>query len=958
MTTLPNTTNLAFVEALFEDYLQDPESVPQHWRRFFRREMGSFQGTIRPTFTPSTLFDPPALQSAPTLSYPTNPTEIDLSKNGGGVKHPPLGSIRPNAPSMDIAIRQDRVDQLIRAYRVRGHMIANVDPLGMPRPDHPELDPGYYHLTEADFDCTFSSRTIFGTETLTLRQILKRLRNTYCRSIGVEFMHIHDVDSKNWLQERMEGSQNRLEISTERQRHIYTLLTDATILEEFIQKKFLGAKSFSLEGSESLIPLLDWAIERASGHGVDEVTLGMAHRGRLNVLANILRKSPSLIFREFDDKDAQLYRGRGDVKYHLGYSSDITTLKGRNVHLSLCFNPSHLEYVNTVVQGRVRAKQDRVKDKGREKKLAILIHGDAAFAGEGIVQETLNLSGLDAYHVGGTLHVIVNNQIGFTTSPHQSRTSTYCTDVAKMLQIPIFHVNGEDPEAVAQVVNMALDFRARFKRDVIIDMYGYRRHGHNETDEPAFTQPLMYKAIARRPSVRESYLTHLLQLGGFTREEADRIALERREMLDRELNVARQADFHAQPQFLGGYWQGYFGGRSAQAERVDTSIASSELTRLLDLTCRVPEGFQLHKKVERLFAQRHEMAEGQRVWDWGAAEMAAFASVIDRGVPVRMSGQDVERGTFSHRHAVVHDNATGATHCSLRFLASKQGLVEIYNSALSESGVLGFEWGYSLDCPEGLVLWEAQFGDFCNVAQVIIDQFISSAEDKWNRLSGLVLLLPHGFEGMGPEHSSARLERFLTLAAEDNMQIVQPTTPAQMFHLLRRQVMRKWRKPLIVFSPKSLLRHPRATNTLEEVARGRFEAVLRDETVRPEHVRRVLLCSGKIYYELEKHREDLERKDVAILRVEELYPFPDAALGELMAEFPADVEVFWVQDEPYNQGAWPFLRLVFGDRLLGKYAMRAVTRERSASPATGSASSHKLEQRELLDAAFAELSQA
>ncbi len=971
-----NPANLAFVEDLYEQYLADPESVPEQWRSFFRREMGGNTFRVGPGFAPRSIFHSPLVHngqtngngasaygldshsSASQYEYVEPPMDtvppppVDLSSQPD-LMQPPIGSVRPNGVSMDHAVRQDRVDQLIRAYRVRGHMIAKIDPLDMPRPEHRELDPEYYKLTDADLDRPFSSRTIFGTETLTLRQILERLRNTYCRSIGVEFMHIHDIESKNWLQERMEGTENRLRIPSERQRQIFTLLTDATILEEFIQKKFLGAKSFSLEGSESLIPLLQWAIERAAEHGVDEVTLGMAHRGRLNVLANIMGKSPREIFREFQDRDPQLYRGRGDVKYHLGYSSDFQTSTGKRVHLSLCFNPSHLEYVNTVVMGRVRAKQDRFGDSARSKKMGILIHGDAAFAGEGIVQETLNLSELTAYHVGGTVHVIVNNQIGFTTSPNQSRSTTYCTAVAKMLQAPVFHVNGEDPEAVAQVVNMALDFRARFKRDVVIDMYGYRRHGHNETDEPAFTQPTLYRAISKRPSVRDSYLEHLLELGGFSREEADRIAVERREHLDQELNVARQSGFKVNEDWLMGYWDGYVGGPEADVDDVDTSVPKQEVSAALEALCRVPEGFTPHRKLQRLFTTRLQMAAGEAPLDWGAAELAAMATLLLGGAPVRITGQDVERGTFSHRHAMIHDVNTGDSYMPIMHLSPDQARAEIANSPLSEAGVLGFEWGYSLDCPEGLVIWEAQFGDFCNAGQVIIDQFICSAEDKWKRLSGLVLLLPHGFEGMGPEHSSARIERFLMLAAEDNMQIAQPTTPAQMFHLLRRQVLRKWRKPLVVFSPKSLLRHPRAVSTLDEVAGGRFERVLGDDDTRGgAETSRVLLCTGKIYYELIRHREELGRNDVAVIRVEQLYPFPKKGLALALEKYDPGTPVVWVQDEPENMGAWWFMRMKLGERVFGRFPLSRVCREISASPATGSASSHRIEQEELIDTAF------
>jgi 2-oxoglutarate dehydrogenase E1 component len=731
---LPNPSNLAFVEGLYEDFIKDPQSVSQEWRSYFEREVGAHHGTLGPSFSAYSIFNPPAPRttngahanghaangsSGPVQAasgqavngHSTNghgvngvaaPAPISPHELAADLRHPPFGSVHPSAPSLDIAIRQDRVDQLIRAYRVRGHMIANVDPLGINRPDHRELDPSYYKLTDDDLDRTFSSRTIFGTETLTLRQILERLRNTYCRSIGVEFMHIHDIETKNWLQERMEGTENRLEIPLERQRMIYSSLTDATMWEEFIQKKFLGAKSFSLEGSESLIPLLQWTIERAAEHGVDEITLGMAHRGRLNVLANIMGKSPRQIFREFEDKDPELYRGRGDVKYHLGYSSDYQTQTGKKVHLSLCFNPSHLEYVNTVVMGRVRAKQDRFGDEERERKMAVLIHGDAAFIGEGIVQETFNLSELLGYHVGGTVHVVVNNQIGFTTSPEQSRSTTYCTDVAKMLQIPIFHVNGEDPEAVAQVVNMALDFRARFRRDVVIDMYGYRKLGHNETDEPYFTQPVMYKAIASRPTVRQSYLQHLLTLGGLSKEEADKIEAQRREHLEIELSAARDTKFEREGQkWLDGYWAGYEGGPAVDADDAETSMSPDQLGHLLRRVTELPDGFTPHPKLARLLQSRREMASGERAWDWGAAEIGALASVIAEGRPVRMTGQDVERGTFSHRHAVVHDVNNGAKFMTLRNVANNEGRLELYNSPLSEAGVLGFEWGYSLDCPEG-----------------------------------------------------------------------------------------------------------------------------------------------------------------------------------------------------------------------------------------------------------------
>jgi 2-oxoglutarate dehydrogenase E1 component len=672
----------------------------------------------------------------------------------------------------------------------------------------------------------------------------------------------------------------------------------------------------------------------------------------LNVLANIMGKSPRQIFREFEDLDPELHIGRGDVKYHLGYSSDWRTTAGDNIHLSLCFNPSHLEFVNPVAVGRMRAKQDRARDLDREHGLVILIHGDAAFAGEGIVQETLNMSELEGYRIGGTIHVIVNNQIGFTTPPEQGRSSVYASGLAKMLQIPIFHVNGEDPEAVAQVVRLALDFRKTFKRDVVIDMYGYRRHGHNEGDEPAFTQPLLYRAIAQRKSVREGYLDHLLALDGVTGEEADRIAEERRKHLDDELSVARSEDYVPRAQRYTGIWSGYRGGPESEAEDVETGVIRERLEALLEKLSRTPEDFHPHKRLVQWLKQRHEMGEGERPLDWSAGEALAFATLLTEGLRVRVSGQDCERGTFSHRHAVLRDIENGGRYVPLAHLAPGQAPFEVVNSSLSENGVLGFEYGYSLDWPDGLVCWEAQFGDFANAAQVIIDQFLASAEDKWNRLSGLVMLLPHGFEGQGPEHSSARLERFLTLAAEDNMQVAYPTTPAQFFHLLRRQVVRPWRKPLVVMTPKSLLRNPSVVSPLEEFTGGQFQRVIADAGNKPKAVKRVLLCSGKVFYELSQAREEKKRRDVAIVRVEQLYPLPVKPLQEALKNYADGTPVCWVQEEPDNMGAWRFMRHQLGASLFERLPFSGISRPASASPATGSASSHKLEQQKIIDGAL------
>ncbi|MCZ7638215.1 MAG: 2-oxoglutarate dehydrogenase E1 component [Verrucomicrobia bacterium] len=594
----------------------------------------------------------------------------------------------------------------------------------------------------------------------------------------------------------------RADLSRDLQLRIFTRLTDAIVFEQFVRKKFVGAKSFSLEGGESLIPLLDLAIGKASELGVDEIVVGMAHRGRLNVLANIIGKSPREIFREFEDKDPDLFLGGGDVKYHMGYSSDYLTAAGRRVHLSLCFNPSHLEFVNPVALGRVRAKQDRARDQNRSRVLTCLIHGDAAFIGEGVVQETLNLSRLPGYSTGGTIHIIVNNQIGFTTPPGEGRSTLYATSIARMLPVPLFHVNGEDPEAVARCIQLALDFRQEFKLDAVIDMYCYRRLGHNEGDEPSFTQPALYRLIEQRPSVRDAYLARLLRLGGITRDEADEIVRKRYDWLEQHLGEARSSYCGLPPSSLAGVWRGYQGGPEPADPGPGTGVPAGRLRHYLERLTAVPDDFTVHPKLQRVLEQRREMAAGNRPLDWAAAEALALASLADTGCRVRLSGQDSERGTFSHRHAVWHDYETSVKYCPLQHLGEHQAPVEIYNSPLSEVGVLGFEYGYSLDMPDALVLWEAQFGDFVNVAQVIIDQFLASGEDKWRRLTGLVLLLPHGFEGAGPEHSSARPERFLSLAAEDNLQVAQPSTPAQFFHLLRRQALRKWRKPLIVLTPE------------------------------------------------------------------------------------------------------------------------------------------------------------
>jgi 2-oxoglutarate dehydrogenase E1 component len=934
---MPHVLNVKYVEALHAQYAQDHNSVTSEWQEYFQNRNGDrWPGeTVGPLHRPESIFN--------------------LTQRAG----------------TEAAGEQDRINQLIRAFRVRGHIIAQVHPIGAMPPVPAELDPTFHGFTEADLDRSFECETVQHPGPLTLRRLLEVLRHTYCRSIGVQFMHIDDLAVRRWLQMRMESTENRLELPHDQQVRILSRLTDAVMFEEFVRKKFLGAKTFSLEGCESLIPLLDLAIGKAGAQGVKEIVFGMAHRGRLNVLANIIGKSPRQIFREFADTNADRREGGGDVKYHLGYSNDWTTADGQRVHLSLCFNPSHLEFVNPVALGRVRAKQDRVQDTARETCMGLLIHGDAALAGEGLSQETLNLSQLAAYTTGGTLHVVVNNQIGFTTLPSEGRSTPYATDVARMLQSPIFHVNGEDPEAVAQCVNLAMDFRKQFKRDVFIDMFGYRKLGHNETDEPSFTQPSLYQAVARREPVREAYLEHLLKLGKITREEADAIAKERHEHLETELDEARSERPQPAEKVKGIWARGEFrGGLEKEAKDVSTAVEKAQLRELLLKLMELPAEFTPHPKLARVRELWRKMAEGEEPLDWAAAETLAYATLATQGVRVRLSGQDTRRGTFSHRHAVLHDYHGHGTYIPLQHLSADQSPVEIYNSPLSETGVLGFEYGFSLDCPDGLVLWEAQFGDFANAAQVVIDQFIASAEDKWRRLSGLVLLLPHGFEGQGPEHSSARMERFLQLCAEDNIQVTYPSTPAQLFHLLRRQALRLWRKPLVVFTPKSLLRLAKARSPLEEFSNGEFQRVIagswtqggkamdsphpqgEGETSTAGTRKQILLCTGKIFYELEKRREAEKRGDVAIVRIEQLYPMKDELLKRAIGDLAEGTRVIWVQEEPINMGAWPFMRLRFGEKLFGRFPLSVIARAESASPASGSSSVHKREQTRILEAAF------
>jgi 2-oxoglutarate dehydrogenase E1 component len=945
----PNTLSLPFVEALYADYLRDRASVPPTWRAYFE-EIGETNGfAARPQLQPS--FPPRRLYGR------ARPFTEPLESDGNGSSAPPSapGTERA-APSASASAESDAAfarsaEALFRSFRARGHLIAGIDPLGAPRPTLPDLKPEYFGFTERDLDRPVAD-SIAGGSREGLRQVLDRLRRTYCGSVGVQFLHIEDTTIREWLQDRMERAENRARPSREEQLRILQRLTEASVFEEFIQKKYIGSKSFSVEGSEALIALLDLAIDIGAAHGLSEIVLGMAHRGRLNVLANILGKPPRQIFREFEDADPELYLGQGDVKYHLGYSVDVTTASGHPIHLSLCYNPSHLEYVNPVALGRMRAKQDRVGDQARERGMVLLIHGDAAFAGQGVVQEILNMSQLRGYKTGGTLHVVVNNQIGFTTLPEEGRSTPYATDVARMLQVPIFHVNGEDPEAVASVVKLSLEFRSQFKRDVVIDLYGYRRHGHNEGDEPAFTLPELYREIARRRPVHELYRDELIRQGRITQEEADEFARRMRERLEEELSHARNGDKKSAVEGPSGIWKKFRGGADAAVPEAKTGVDKKRLGEILEATSNVPESFHPHPKIKRGLEVRRQMARGEKPLDWSAAEAAAFGTLAIEGSRIRLSGQDTARGTFSQRHAVLHDVEDGHTHVPLQHVSPDQAPIEIINSPLSEVGVLGFEFGYSIEWPDGLILWEAQFGDFVNAAQVVVDQFLVSSEEKWRRLSGLVLLLPHGFEGMGSEHSSARLERFLELAARDNIQVVYPSTPAQYFHCLRRQVIRPWRKPLVVMTPKSLLRHPKCVSPLEDLSRGRFERVLPDTAVSHEKAKRVLLCTGKIYYELLEKRETLGHADTAIARVEQLYPLAEEVLHTLLDEYREGTPVYWVQEEPENMGAWRYIRARFGENLFGRFPLLGISRPEAATPASGALSSHKVEQERLLSTAF------
>jgi 2-oxoglutarate dehydrogenase E1 component len=873
----------------------------------------------------------------------------------------PAATRREATPGPAVAEKHARVLRLIHSYRARGHRVAQTDPLGGHPSYFPELDPAHYGFGDADQDELFLAGDLPGGAVQRLREILGLLRATYCRTIGVEFTHVQDPGRKAWLQRRMEDDENRPRLSPAERMRILEKLSAAELFERFLHTKFIGQKRFSLEGAESLIPLLDTLVEEGPRFGVREFVLGMAHRGRLNVLSNILGKSLESIFGEFEDAPLlETPFGSGDVKYHKGFSSDRHTRDGHRVHLSLTSNPSHLEAVDPVVEGRTKAKQKRAGDAEGKTVVPVLLHGDAAFAGQGIVAETLNLCNLAGYSTGGTIHVVVNNQIGFTTPSTEARSTLYCTDVAKMIQVPIFHVNGDDPEAVVHCVKLAMEWRQRFAQDAVIELVCYRRHGHNEGDEPSYTQPLMYEKIRNHPSVRKLYTETLLQLGLLTELDVQRIEEDLQGQLQQALAVIKtrppEPDEPYEPR---GPWTGFT--RERPKEDPDTSVAVERLAQIAERLAAVPAGFLVHPKLAALLERRTKViAEGAPV-DWATGEALAFGSLVLEGTNVRLSGQDSTRGTFSQRHAVLVDQTSGVEWCPLDHLSPTQARFEAYDSILSEAGVLGFEYGYSLADPSTLTLWEAQFGDFANGAQVIIDQFISSAHAKWGRMSGLALLLPHGYEGQGPEHSSARIERFLQLCAEDSIQVANCTTPAQYFHVLRRQMLRNFRAPLVLFTPKSLLRHPRAVSGVDDFARARFQRVLGDaEAGRAAgSVRRVLLCSGKIFYELLERREREAGSagggappEIAIVRVEQLYPWPEAELVEQVQRFGAAREFVWVQEEPANMGAWTFVRERLQDLLRPGLRLRYAGRRESASPATGSLRVHRAEQQAVLDAAL------
>ena len=844
--------------------------------------------------------------------------------------------------------RQAKAIQLINMYRVRGHLLANLDPLYLKVHHHPELDPSNYGFTVWDYDREFITDGLAGLRTANLRKILDILFQTYCDKIGVEYKHIQDPDEKKWLQDKMEPDMNIPRFNNDEKKHILFKLSEAENFEKFIDKKYIGHKRFSLEGSETIIAALDYLLKCAADDGVNEIVMGMAHRGRLNVLANIIGKSMSAIFSEFEGYiDPVSSQGSGDVKYHLGASGDYKTSGSKNIKVSVASNPSHLEFVNPVVEGIVRAKQNRLKDKGHNKILPVLIHGDAAIAGEGIVAETLNLSQLHGYRTGGTVHIIINNQIGFTTSPIDARSSFYASDVAKMVQAPIFHVNGDDPEATMLVTKLAFEYRMKFNKDVVIDVFGYRRLGHNEADEPAFTQPLMYKTIRSHPSVKEIYRKKLLSEKVISEDELKEMELK----IFEKMNESHEKVQKFKSDIPLAVTEEEI---EAAESHPETYVSEDKLNQIVKAITELPDTFSLHPKLRKFIESRKDFIDRDIEVDWAFGESLAFGSLLQEGIPVRLSGQDSSRGTFSQRHIVLTDSENGEEIIPLNNVAPEKAMIEPLDSLLSEAAVLGFEYGYSTADPATLVLWEAQFGDFANAGQVIIDNFISSSDTKWGLPNNLVLLLPHAQEGQGPEHSSARLERFLTLCAEDNMIVCNPTSSEQYFHLLRRQTKQKKKKPLVILTPKSLLRLPEAKSKKIEFTKGKFNEIIDDETADKNAVKRVIVTSGKVYYDLLKYRNENKIKDAAIIRLEQYYPYRDDLMKEILMSYKNVDKVLWVQEEPRNMGAWNFLAILLKNDLAASQRLYCISKKGSASPAEGSLSKFNETQMELISKSFSD----
>jgi 2-oxoglutarate dehydrogenase E1 component len=924
--------NAPFIEALYEAYLGDPQSVEPRWRGYFDELQRLDDG-------PRDVSHAEIQERFARLARERRPAPVVA----GGV-------------SSQLGEKQFAVLQLIAAYRFQGARHAAVDPLGRQEiPYIAELDPAYYGIAESDMEAVFNTGTLFAPREMKLRDILQFLKETYCGSIGVEYMYMTDVPQKRWVQERLETIRSQPNYDAETRKHILERLTAAETLEKYMHTRYVGQKRFSGEGGESQIPQLDLLLQNAGKAGVQELVIGMAHRGRLNVLVNIMGKMPKDLFAEFEGKhEAHLLAG--DVKYHQGFSSNVMT-PGGPMHVTLAFNPSHLEIVNPVVEGSVRARQHRRRDFKGDQVLPVLIHGDASFAGQGVVMETLNLAQTRGYGTGGTVHIVVNNQIGFTTSdPRDSRSTLYCTDVAKMLEVPIFHVNGDDPEAVCLVTEIALDYRMRFHRDVVVDLVCYRRLGHNEQDEPMVTQPLMYKKIQKLPTTRKLYADKLVQQGVLSDAETDEMVATYRNALDSGFHTNKTIMSKYKPPFEVD-WKPYIGTK--WNENDDTRLPLETLKMLGEKITHVPENFKLHPRVQKIIEDRRQMAQGKMPLDWGMAEHLAYATLLNEGYSVRLSGQDSARGTFFHRHAVLHDQNRErwdqGAYIPLQNVSPKQGDFVVIDSLLSEEAVMGFEYGYATSGPNELVVWEAQFGDFANSAQVVVDQFIASGEVKWGRLSGLTLLLPHGYEGQGPEHSSARIERYLQLCSDYNMQVCIPATPVQFYYLLRRQMVRPFRKPLIIFTPKSLLRHKESVSPLEEFAQDKFKPVNEDwdaTEINPDNVQRVIFCSGKVFYDLRAARRERDVKDVPLVRIAQLYPFPHDDFRAQIARYKSATEIVWCQEEPRNQGAWRHIQHYLLRHLLPHQKLFYAGRESSASPAAGYKQLHDQQQKELVDQAL------